>query len=323
MGPAIPQGGPGGKGVAIPFEGLPVVPVPGTVTLLEGERAMARILVVGSVAQDDVVHLKEPLVEGRHVEGAGKGVRLGGGGPNTALPLAAAGHSVAVIAAVGEDAAGDRLISELAAGGVDTSLIRVLDDAVTTRSIIMVDGIGERTIVNLARTTEPEPPRRLIETPADCLYVRSRARDLGPLLAEKAQACCVVAHIPPCGAGERPAHVLVGSESDLDADVLADPVAAGRRIAGDMLEWVVITHGEKGASAYGTDGRVVERAAEAVEPVDSTGAGDSFAAGLIHALASGAGMETALAVAVAWGTESVRWKASTLPAEAVVRLTAA
>lgn len=281
---------------------------------------MARILVVGSVAQDDVVHLREPLVEGRHVEGVGQGVRLGGGGPNTAIPLAYAGHSVAVIAAVGQDAAGDRLLSALAATGVDTSLIRVIEGIATTRSIIMVDDAGERTIVNLARAAESEPPRRIVDSPADCLYVRSRACDLGALLAEKTRSCRVVAHIPPCAEGERPAHVLVGSESDLEADVLADPFAAGRRFAGDTLEWVVITRGEKGASAYGRNGQVIERAAEAVEPVDSTGAGDSFAAGLIHALASGMEMETVLDVAVAWGTESVRWKASSLSAEAVARL---
>ncbi len=103
--------------------------------------------------------------------------------------------------------------------------------------------------------------------------------------------------------------------------MLADPFAAGRRFAGDMLEWVVITRGEKGASAYGRNGHVLERAAEAVVPIDSTGAGDSFAAGLIHALASGMEMEEVLGVAVAWGTESVRWKASSLSAEAVARLT--
>ena len=39
--------------------------------------------------------------------------------------------------------------------------------------------------------------------------------------------------------------------------------------------------------------------------VDSTGAGDVFAAGLVHALAGGAPMETALVTAVAWGTAAV------------------
>lgn len=283
---------------------------------------MVRVLIVGSVAQDEVVRLKEPLREGHHVEGAGEGVRLGGGGSNTSIPLAHAGHEVSVIAAVGRDAAGDRQLSELAATGVDPSLIRVLDGVATTRAIVMVDDAGERTIVNLTRTAEAEPPRRIVETPADYLYVRSRAGDLAPLLAEKARFCRIVAHIPPCGDGARPAHVLVGSESDLGPEVLADPFAAGRRIAGDILDWVVLTRGEGGAVAYGPGGRERVRPAEAVEPVDTTGAGDAFAAGLIHGLASGRDMETALATAVAWGTESVRWSFSSLPAEAVARLVA-
>lgn len=283
---------------------------------------MARVLVVGSVAQDDVVHLKEPLCEGRHVEGEGIGVRLGGGGPNTALPLAHAGHDVSIVAAVGKDAAGAGLLAELGSLGVDTSLVRELDGAPTTRSIIMVDPAGERTIVNLQRTAEPEPPRRMVDTQADYLYVRSRAGDLAELLMERARTCRIVAHIPPCGEGMRPAHVLVGSESDLPAGFLADPFAAGLRIAGDLLDWVVVTRGETGATAYGHCDRVFEQPAEPVTPVDTTGAGDAFAAGLLHGLASGRGMSVALAIAVTWGTESVRWERSSLPAEAVTELMA-
>jgi ribokinase len=283
---------------------------------------MARLLIVGSVAQDDVVHLHEPMREGMHIEGKGVGVRLGGGGPNTAIPLARAGHDVFVVAAVGRDAAGEGLISELSAAGVDTSLVRVLDDAATTRSIIMVDDAGERTIVNLARTAEPEPPARILEAPADLLYVRSRALDLGPLLTEKARSCTVVAHIPPLNFSSRPAQILLGSQSDLPTEYMIDPLKAGRDIAGGILEWVVLTRGQDGASAFCIDGSNVNCFADTVETIDSTGAGDSFAAGLIHGLASGLDVPAAMKMAVLWGTESVKYASSALPAEAVARLVA-
>jgi sugar/nucleoside kinase (ribokinase family) len=280
---------------------------------------MARITVVGSIGEDSVVRLDEPLRLGGHVEGRSAGVRLGGGGANTAVPLALAGHAVTLIAAVGEDATGRRLLGELKSAGVDTSQVRVMAGAATTRSVIMLDGTGERTIVNVHRTAEPAPPARLLEVAADWVYVRSRGLDLAPLLTEKAKVSRIVAHIPPSAGGARPAHVLAGSQSDLDPNVLADPWAAGRRIAGDLLEWVVITRGPAGAVAFGREGSI-EQPARQVAAQDTTGAGDSFAAGLIHGLASGRPMEAALDVALAWGTEAVLTEGSQLPAEAVARL---
>ena len=47
---------------------------------------------------------------------------------------------------------------------------------------------------------------------------------------------------------------------------------------------------------------------------------DVFAAGLVHALASGASMRDAMRLAVRFGTEATRWFASALPPEAVRRL---
>ena len=57
-----------------------------------------------------------------------------------------------------------------------------------------------------------------------------------------------------------------------------------------------------------------------VEPVDTTGAGDAFAAGLIHALVSGQPLSEALILAVRFGTEATLWDSSYLPKPAVARL---
>lgn len=282
---------------------------------------MACIAVVGSVARDEVALLHEPLREGAHLEGESRGSRLGGGGANTAIALARAGHRAVLVAPVGTDLLGDELAGELAESGVDVSALRRVPGA-STWSLVLLTAGGERTIVNLNRTREPEPPRRLLDIPADCLYVRSRALDLAPLLAEKARSCLVVAHMPPLAPGGRPAQVLVASASDLDAATLIDPFAAGREVAGELLEWVVVTWGAEGAVAHGPAGKLLRAAAPRVEPVDSTGAGDAFAAGLAHALVGGMPMAEALAMACRWGAEAVRWPASALPAEAVKGLLA-
>ncbi len=279
---------------------------------------MARIVVVGSVAVDEVVGLGERLRIGGHQQGAWRGPRLGGGGANTAVPLAHAGHQVVLVAAVGDDEAGRRLVAELAAAGVDTSRIASVPQP-TTRSLILVDGAGERTIVNVARTREEMPPERLPGLRADCLYVRSRRTDLGPLLGEAVRSSVVVAHVPPWTPGSLPAHVLVTSESDLDRDVLDDPFTAGRAVAGDTLQTVVVTRGAEGAVAHGAD-RTLRVAAPTVVAVDTTGAGDAFAAGMLHGLVSGASMHETLTIAAAWGAEATRWESSVLPREAVARL---
>ncbi|HSV29834.1 MAG TPA: PfkB family carbohydrate kinase [Candidatus Omnitrophota bacterium] len=280
---------------------------------------MARIVVVGSVASDEVVRLSERVREGAHLNGRPLGIRLGGGGANTAVALAAAGHHVALVTAVGEDAAGRWQRDELAAAGVDVSAIATVPGP-STRSICLVDCDGERTIVNLGRAQEAAPPRRLLDLAADLFYVRTRATGLAPLLAELAERARVVAHVPPVEPGVFPAQIILCSASDLDVAALADPVAMARSVAGDLLEWAVVTRGPKGAEALSQAGRRIDVPAPKVAPVDTVGAGDAFAAGLCHALAGGATMADALAVATRWGAAKVAQEGSALTAEAVKRL---
>jgi sugar/nucleoside kinase (ribokinase family) len=264
---------------------------------------LARIVVVGSVAQDDVVTLRQALCAGCHLDAAGRKVRLGGGGANTAIPLRHAGHEVALVAPVGGDDVAEWLLAKLQGAGIDVSAV-VRVPGGSTRSIVLVDPGGERTIVNLHRCRETGPPDRLASLEADAIYVRSRDLDVTALLAEAAARSLVVAHVPPLEAGSRPAHVLVGSESDLPAEFLANPWAAGREIAGLALRLVVVTRGERGAEAYGASEHESVSAPH-VTVVDSTAAGDVFAAGLVHALAEGRPTRAALETAVAWGAAAV------------------
>lgn len=277
---------------------------------------MARIVVLGGVAADQVVHLRDRCREGGHLDGLPAGTRLGGGGANTAVALAAAGHHVTLVAAVGEDETGDWQIAELAARGIDVSaVVRVAGPS--TRSIVLVDPDGERTIVNLGRAQEARPPLRLLDLPADLVYVRNRSTALGPLLAQSAARQPVVAHVPPVAAGLYPAQVVLGSESDLSAD---DPLALGRLVAGDLLQWMVLTGGARGARAFGPGGEVLAVPALATLAVDSTGAGDAFAAGLCHVLAGGANMAGALKEAARWGAAKVGEEGSALSVASVAKL---
>lgn len=280
------------------------------------------ILIVGSVAWDEVVYLKEPLRAGSHNAGRGKKTRIGGGAANTALALAAmslaatasaqpgAGGKPAVqpvvISAVGNDAPGEELLAALRELGIRVDRIGRRGGR-TTRSLVLLEENGERTVINLTRAPVPPPPD-LAHMPADCCYVRSADPALTPILEERVRrGGLVIAHIPPTTEGFRPARVLVGSVSDLDETFCADPFPAGKRIAGRALEWVVITSGAAGASAHG-DGVILRQPAPKADAMDTTGAGDVFAAGLAFALARGEEMPVALETGVRWGTASVGYE---------------
>jgi sugar/nucleoside kinase (ribokinase family) len=278
---------------------------------------MAWIVVIGSVARDEVVRLVEPLTAGAHLNGVLTGSRLGGGGANTAVTLAGAGHRVTLLAAVGRDRDGEWLLAELATAGVDVSQI-VQVTRPTTHSLVFVDPSGERTIANLGRCEEDTPPYRLQDLAADAVFVRSRRRDLGPLLAAKAETSLVVAHVPPVDRASRPAQVLVASRSDLGDHAAAAYWELGRDVGGERVRWFVITAGPDGARAISPQ-ISLHAPAESVQTVDTTGAGDAFAAGLVHALVAGSPMPEALAVAVRFGTEATLWPTSTLSREAVRR----
>ena len=138
---------------------LPKVTGPRRVQVLQDKeaRALARIVVVGSVAQDDVVTLRQALCAGCHLDAAGRKLRLGGGGANTAIPLRHAGHEVALVAPVGGDDVAEWLLAKLQGAGIDVSAV-VRVPGGSTRSIVLVDPGGERTIVNLHRCRETGPP---------------------------------------------------------------------------------------------------------------------------------------------------------------------
>ncbi|EME68478.1 PfkB family carbohydrate kinase [Paramagnetospirillum caucaseum] len=277
---------------------------------------MARIVVLGNIARDEVIHLDHRLREGAHLQGTPPAARLGGGGANTAIALAHAGHEVSLVAAVGTDPLADELLAELSRYGVDIGPVTRISGP-TTRSLVLLDPEGERTIVNLTRARESRSPRRLLDLGADCVYVRSNGQNLAGLLREKAALCPIVAQIRPLEEGHLPVQILIGSHGDLDTRFLADPLAESRKLAGDVLRWVVITHGGEGAEAFGIGGERLRATAPDVPVVDTTGAGDSFAAGLTHALALGLDMTQALPLAVRWGAAKVSRMGSFLDRDAV------
>jgi len=81
-----------------------------------------------------------------------------------------------------------------------------------------------------------------------------------------------------------------------------DVVEAARVLQSASGGWVVVKRGPSGCIAVGPGGTEIAVPAPAVEVADTTGAGDAFNAGLVHALAGGASWPDALAMATQFAT---------------------
>lgn len=117
--------------------------------------------------------------------------------------------------------------------------------------------------------------------------------------------------------------VLNDSEATLFTDE-TNLVAAGRRIRRFGPRFVVIKKGEHGALIFHDGGEVYLPASPLAEVKDPTGAGDSFAGGLMGHLAQCARHDLpSLKLAVAWGTVAASFCCQGFGVERLERLTRA
>ena len=268
------------------------------------------ILVVGDVMVDVVAVLPGGLAHGSDTPAAIEH-HFGGSGANVAAWLGDAGL---LAARIGADALG-----EAAVAGLRGPIER--DDARATGTcIVLVHPGGERTMIPDAGANDAVELRELPDaahahfTGYGLLRPGSRAA-VRRAMAEAAERGMTISVDPSSAAplGAEPdflewvaaAGLLVPNADE--ARVLTgedDPERAARALAARDGREVVVTLGRAGA--LWTDGeRVARAAAEDVEAVDTTGAGDAFAAGLLAARADGAAPEEALAAGCRRAAEAV------------------
>jgi sugar/nucleoside kinase (ribokinase family) len=269
---------------------------------------MANIVLLANLNCDHVLLLGEPLAAGGRLQYRDQGRRLGGGAANTGVGLLWAGHNVAIASRVGRDETGDWLLQAAAELGLDTRYVEQFDGE-TGELLILVDSQGERTILRQAR--RPALPGRLPLEPVDCLYVNLDGAEAAGYMADMAGHSLVVAQYPKGGRWQRPCRVMIASAADLGEQEC--PWRHARRLAGERLEWLVVTHGEQGAEAFSAD-RHIRVPARPVSVVDATGAGDAFAGGLIHGLVAGLDMPAALEQAGQWAAYTLS-SSSSIPSE--------
>jgi sugar/nucleoside kinase (ribokinase family) len=246
--------------------------------------------------------------------------RAGGSAANAAAWFAALGARTDFFGRVGRDDV-DRHTSELAASGVGAHLVAD-PDRPTGTIVVVLQPDRTRTMLTergANALTGPHDVDRALLVPGAHLHLtgyslfndvpgserQSAVRACAALIAE-ARAAGVSVSVNPGSAGfiaDHGADVVLAAARG--ATVLLPNLDEGRAltgledpdaVAGALLahaEVVALTMGRGGllAVARGADGHPVSVRVPAllVDPVDTTGAGDAFSAGFVHALLSSGG----------------------------------
>jgi ribokinase len=259
---------------------------------------MRPVVVVGDVATDVVVVLAGEPAPGSDRPASIRS-RGGGAGANVAVHLARLGVPVTLVGSVGDDSVAAGLRAELTAAGVRLAL-RTVAGAATGTIVSLVEPGGQRSMLadrgaNLSLEADDVPA----VPPGGHLHLSGytlldpgpRTAGLAAMTAAVAAGCTV--SIDPASTGPlrdygvdrwladtSPATVLLPNADE--ARLLtgcADPMDAARALAA-RHPVVAVSLGADGAVwAAGTS--LIHRPAHATEVVDTTGAGDAFAAGLL------------------------------------------
>lgn len=248
----------------------------------------------------------------------------GGSAAITAVAAARLGLRVALAAAAGDDPAGEFMLGQLAREGVDTSAVAVRAAAPTGMTVALSRG-DDRAILTAtgAMTTlaAADVPPRLVSA-ARHLHVSSyflMERSLGPGLADllaaaraNGAATSLDTNWDPSGrwGGEHLGAVLEQTDlllpNQAEALHLAGEPTLGKAaaaLAGEHRR-LVVKLGARGALCVSGPARHQVGPPPAVTPVDTTGAGDCFNAGLIAGLLGGLGLAEAAALGCAVGSAS-------------------
>jgi len=260
-----------------------------------------KILCIGDIMLDVVAILDSDINYASDTK-AQISTHGGGAAANVASWLAVTGSDTFLIARVGDDSAGKSVLAELDRYGV-THANTVIEGAHTGVVIVLVDKSGERTMFPDSGANSGLGPTDLpdldditaiylsgycllnLESRAGVLEIIEIARNRNLKIVFDPASVGVLAH---AGAdqvriwlslmdllimNEEEAHFLSG---------LVDPVQAITNLL-ELCPTVVIKRGSHGSLAQHRGGEVVHMQAMPAEVVDTTGAGDCFAAGFIPA----------------------------------------
>ena len=274
---------------------------------------MKKIVVIGSLNMDFAVQVKDAPKMGETVLAEGMKLIPGGKGANQAYAAAKLGGQVTMLGAVGTDSYGKVLADNLAAVGADVSHLKVTDEASTGVALVEVDQSGDNRIIVISGANalvdipyidskinviaESDIVVMQLEIPLETvIHAAKAAKKLGKLvILDPAPARTdlpeeLLRNVDIIKPNEHEVIAILGG-GDLTQE------EAVRQLKEKGASSVLVTMGAAGSCYYGADGETIHADAITVDAVDTTGAGDSYTAALAVAIAEGADMAQAMALA--------------------------
>lgn len=274
---------------------------------------MAKIVVVGSCNIDITVECDRWAKPGETIFGNRLTVNPGGKGANQAVAAARLGAEVKMVGCIGDDVYGQLVLKALKENNVDSTYVKVLPGensgtahitvAENDNSIIVIKAANDLVspaLIDEAWEAIKEADIVLLqhEIPAATnAYVIEKCYEAGvPVMLNPAP----VAPVPP----ELLAKVTYLTPNEHEAAILF--AGQGKAdILGRNQGKVIMTLGSKGV-AYAEKGQVYNVPGFKVQPVDTTGAGDTFNGAFAVARANGKSMYDSISFANAAAALSVQ-----------------
>jgi ribokinase len=256
------------------------------------------ILVFGSINIDLLVPVPALPGPGETVLGGDYQLLPGGKGANQALAARRAGAAVMMAGAVGSDAFADAALQTLRQDAVDLELVRRVHRP-TGCAAIMVGDKGENLIAVAPGANEEAIAAAVPDDllgPGTTLLCQNEVpmvETAALLRRARSSGASTLLNLAPAGPIEpgllANLDYLVVNEVEA-ATLGADPAALAR----ELRQVLVVTRGARGAIAYPQEGGQIEVPALRIEPVDTTGAGDTFVGVLAASLDQRLALEAAL-----------------------------
>lgn len=281
---------------------------------------MSRILVVGSINMDLIIHTPRLPALGETLTGDGFRTIPGGKGANQAAAAARLGAQVHMIGCVGNDVFGGALTASLTDAGVDAAGVERAGEA-SGIAVITVCGGDNHIILDRGANAMVSPSllerhRALFQWAELVLLQLEIPMESVLCAAQMAKAGGAAVLLNPAPFDPLPPEllhcvdILVPNASEaslmLGRDITGPAQAAGavRDLCAHGIRQAAVTIGSSGC-VYNDGDTVWHQGAYRVQAVDTTAAGDAFVGGLAVRLGSGACIGDAIAYATAMSAITV------------------
>ena len=285
---------------------------------------MIPVLVIGELNVDLILSgCSQVPAFGTEVTVDGFAMTLGSASAICAVGLARLGRPVSFVGKVGADSWGEYCVHVLKSAGIDVQGVK-RDSGVQTGVTVALTGASDRALITYPGATEALSADDLPDTigagrchlHVSSFFLQAGMRRSWRVVFERArQAGWSLSLDPGCDPENAWASdlrellpfvdVLLPNEVELTAIAgLQNPEEALRALHTDRTT-VVAKIGAAGSIAL-EDGRLLRVAPPPVTAIDSTGAGDSFNAGFLHAWLDGQPLRSCMRVGVACGALSTR-----------------